>query len=75
MMSFLLTLNPFIFSGLFCHNFLDLSISNTRMPGLFLLLLCFIEISGFDVNSVDPDQMPYYVASDQGLQLFVNYPD
>ena len=33
----------------------------------FLLILCFIEIPAFNANSVDPDQMQHYVASDLGL--------
>ena len=34
---------------------LDWSISNSRVSGYFLLLLCFIEILVFNINSVDPD--------------------
>ena len=48
-------------------NSLGWSISNSRVSGLFLLLLCFIEVPVFNANSVDPDQMPCSVASDLGL--------
>ena len=54
-------------SGLFYGNSLDRSISNRRVSGLFLLLLCFIEIPVFNANSVDPDQTPRFAASDLGL--------
>ena len=37
------------------------------MSGLFFLLPCFIEISVFNSNSVDPDQMLGSAASDLGL--------
>ena len=37
------------------------------MSGQFLSLLCFIEISIFNANSVDPDQMPCSVVSDLGI--------
>ena len=50
-------------SGLFLvfyHNSLDRSISNSRVSGYFLLLLCFIEILVFNAYSVGPDQMPNY---------------
>ena len=33
----------------------------------FLLLPCFIEITVFNANSVDPDQMQHTAASDLGL--------
>ena len=33
----------------------------------FLSFLCFVESSVFNANSVDPDQMPRYAASDLGL--------
>ena len=50
--------NPFTPSGLFYHNSLDWSISNRRVVCLvfFLLSQCFIELFGFNANSVDPDQ-------------------
>ena len=37
------------------------------VPGCSLLLLCFIEIPIFNVNSVDPDQTLHSAASDLGL--------
>ena len=33
----------------------------------FFLLSCFVEISDFYANSVDPNQTPQSAASDQGL--------
>ena len=44
---------------------LDLSISNSRVSGQFLLLLCFIEIPVINMNSLDPDQKSH--AADLGL--------
>ena len=38
-----------------------------RVSGQFLLSPCFIEIPLFNANSVDPDETPRSVASDQGL--------
>ena len=60
---------PFMLSGLFYHNSLDWSTSNTRVSGKFLLLHvpCFVEIPMFNANRVDPDQMLYSTASDLGL--------
>ena len=52
---------------------MDKFISNQRVS-LFLLLPCFIEIPPFNANSVDPDQMQHYAASDLGLSLFANVP-
>ena len=37
------------------------------VSGLISLLLCFIEISLCNANSVDPDQTPRSAASDLGL--------
>ena len=51
-------------NGLFCLHSLDRSITSIR-GGRFLL--CFIEISVFNANSVDPDQTPHSAASDQEL--------
>ena len=56
-------------SGLFYHNSLGGSISYIRGVW-FLLLSCFVEISEFKANSVDPDQTPHSVASDLGLYCF-----
>ena len=36
------------------------------VPGWFSLLQSFVEITIFNANSVDPDQMPHFVASDLG---------
>ena len=58
---------PLTSSGLFYHNSLDRSISNSRVSGYFLLLLCFIEIPVFNASIVDPDQTPRSAASDLGL--------
>ena len=55
-------------NGLSYLNYLDRSISNLRGVGSVLLLLpCFIEISVFNANRVDPDQTPRSAASDLGL--------
>ena len=54
-------------SGHFYHNSLDLSISNIRVSAWLLILPCFIEITVLNANSVDPDLMPHFVASDLGL--------
>ena len=45
------------------------------VSGRFILLQCFIEISVFNANSVDPDQTPCSKASDLGLNcwpMFLN---
>ena len=55
-------------SGHFYPNSLDRSFLIEGMSGWFLLLLCFIEISVFNANSVDPDQTPRFAASDLGLR-------
>ena len=36
-----------------------------------VFILCFIEISMFNANSVDPDQMPHSAASDLGLHYLL----
>ena len=54
-------------NGFYYLQSLDRPISSIRDVWLFLLLPCFIEIPVFNVNSVDPDQMPHYAASDLGL--------
>ena len=41
------------------------------MPGLFLLLPRFIEISELNANCVDPDQTPRSAASDLGLHCLL----
>ena len=37
----------------------------------FLLLPCFIKITVFNVNSIDPDQTPHSAASDLGLHCLL----
>ena len=59
--------NPFMPSGLLYLNSLESSISNKRGVCLFLLSPCFIEVSVFNADCVDTDQMPRSAASDQGL--------
>ena len=44
-------------------------IGDEGMSGLFLLLPCFVEISKFNANSVDPDHTPCSAASDLGLHF------
>ena len=53
-------------SGLFYHNTLDWSISNSRVSYKFILIACFIEIPVLTANSVDQVQMPHYAVSDLG---------
>ena len=57
--------NPFMLSGLFYYNSLDWSIFNSRVSGFYYN--CFAEISLYNANSVDPDQMLHSVLSDLGL--------
>ena len=64
------TVYPFMPSGLFYHNYLDQSISNSRVSGLFLLLSPrFLEASGILLSppSVCPSVRPCvrYVISSQ----------
>ena len=59
--------DPFTLSGLFDHNSLDRSISNSRVSDLFLLLLCFIEFAVYNANILDPDKLPLSAAYDLGL--------
>ena len=54
-------------SGFFYLNSLDQSISSKRGVWLILLLPWFTEIPVLNTNSVDPDQMPHFAASDLGL--------
>ena len=46
---------------------LDRSVSNSRVSGESLLLLCFIEIPVINANNVYSDQLPCSVAYDLGL--------
>ena len=63
---YLLLFSPFMPNGPFYRNSLDRSISYIRGVW-FLLLLCFVEMSELNANSVDPDQMLQNAASDLGL--------
>ena len=61
-------------SGLFYLNSLERSISYVRSVWLVLLLLvllCSVEISELNANSVNPDQTPRSVASDLGIHCFL----
>ena len=60
-------INPFMPNGFFYLHSLGWSISNIRGDWLALLLSCFVEISGFNVNRLDPDQTPHSAASDGAL--------
>ena len=62
-----LLINPFMPNGLFYHNSLDLSISNTR--GVWLVLPYFIEIPAFNTNNVDLDQTQHFTDSGIGVQF------
>ena len=57
-------------NGIFYLKSLDKSISYIRgiwIDFLLLLLSCFVEISEFNANRVDPDQTPRSAASDLDL--------
>ena len=59
-------------SGLFFHNFLDQSISNSRVSACLhglvrFIITMFIEIPVFNANSVDLDQTSHSEASDLRL--------
>ena len=56
-------------SGLFYHKSLDQSIFGSRGLASFYycMVLCFIEITVVNANSVDPDQMLNSVVSDLDL--------
>ena len=58
-------------NGLFYPKSLDRSISSSRGVWLVLFLPCFIEIPVFNANSVNPDQMPQFAASDLGLHCLL----
>ena len=56
--------------------YLSLWIGHFQFTGClvsFLVLLFIIEISAFNANSLDPDQMPRSAASELGLTVF-QYP-
>ena len=62
---------PIMPSGFFHLNPLGWSISSKRGVWLvFILLPCFTKILVCIANSVNPEQMPHAVASDQGLHCF-----
>ena len=65
--------NPFISNGCFFPNSLEKSISSRRVSGQFLSIPCFLEISVFNANIVDPDQTPHCVASDLGLRCLLMF--
>ena len=60
-------------SGFFYLQSLDQPISNIGRLVKFYCY-CFIEIPAFHVHSKDPDQMPHFAASDQGLHCLPNVP-
>ena len=53
--------NPFLLNGLFYHNTLDWFIANRRGVWFCLYYVAFLV---FNINGVDPDQMPHFKASD-----------
>ena len=57
-------------SGLFYRKSLDKSIFYIRgrcLGSFYYCYYCFVEISEFNANRADPDQMPHSAASDLGL--------
>ena len=60
-------LNLFLPNEFFYLNSLDRSISNRKGVMLNCINAMFIWISVFNANSIDPDQMPHFVATDLGL--------
>ena len=62
-----ITLNPFMPSGLFYHNSLDRSISYIRDVWLVFTAIVFCRNFLTHVKSIDPDQTPRSTASDLGL--------
>ena len=68
-------LNP-LYTGpgkLFHCNMLDNSICSFSGVGSILLLLFYFQQKILLANTVDPDRMPHYVASDLGLHCFPIY--
>ena len=59
--------NTLYTGGLFHCYMLDKSICHLRVVGSILSLLFYCWWNILLANSVDPDQTPYYVASDLGL--------
>ena len=54
-------------SGLFYLESLDRSISNRRCAWTVFIITLFYRFPIFNANSVDPDQTPHSVASDQDI--------
>ena len=65
-----LHVNPFTLSGLFYHNSLDWSISNSRVSGWFLLSLLFYRNS-CNKCSVDPNQILHFGLRQDLISSFV----
>ena len=70
-----LKVNAFIFGGLCCPCKLDESIYQFRGVWFSYFFFIFKEKYGFVLcaNSVDPEQMTHFVASDQGLHCLPLY--
>ena len=66
----LLWFNSITSNGLFSHNSLYWSISDSRVSNLFSLLLCLIKNSVLNSESVDLDQMSHSAVSDLGLHCW-----
>ena len=63
----MISVNRFYVQWVFSTTTLWTSLFQTAgmgMSGYFLLLPCFIEISVFNANSADPDQMQHSAVSD-----------
>ena len=63
----MLTVNPFMPSGLFYLSSLDQSISSLRSVWSVFIITMFIEMPVVNANIVDPDQTLRSAASDLGL--------
>ena len=62
--------NPLYIGGLFHCYMLDESTCHFRDADSILMFLFYFLWKILLANSVDPDQMPHYVASDLGLHCF-----
>ena len=62
--------NPFMPRGLLYLNSLDRPFPMLGESGYFLSS-CFVEISEFNENNVDPDQMMHFLASNLGLHCLL----
>ena len=67
-LNLLICFNPFLPSGFFYYNSLDLSISNIRGVWLDFINTMFYRNLCIYANSVDPDQTPRSAASELGLR-------